>query len=344
MAKNDKKKQQQQLDDAKNKGNQGGNDIKNSIIPVNQDAQNNLTNANNQAFADYHNIMDQYQNTKLTPFVPITANTYNADKVNYSRTPEFNEGLGYYRDFAKTGGLSGDDRYNLQARGISPIRSVYSNIENELTRQKALNGGYAPGLGAASVRLAREGSQQIADRVNDVNAQIAQMVQQGKMFGTQGFGNMSQRDLELMTQTALQNSAAENNARQFNSSSINNVNQFNSAGQLQNDANKLNLINGQANMYSATPGLSNTFANQVNSSFNQWLASQGLLNDVNQNAVNNQTTNSQIPSNFNTALGNIGQLTNIAGKVISPFLTGGVSNMLPNIAKPVSPYYTGPQL
>lgn len=342
MAKGDQKKVQQQTTQTRDLGNQQTNDlINNTILPKTQETQELSKTANTGAVNDYNNLMGDYKSMPTvqgpSPYIPITSNPVTAQTANYSRTPEFNEGLGNYRNFAQTGGLSGEDQNNIRERGISPIRSVYENTQNNINRQRSLAGGYSPNYNAVSSKLAREGSQQIADRTQDVNGQIAQMVQQGKMFGTQGFGNMSQRDLELATQTALQNAQQGNAVGMFNEGNRTNIEGMNREGVARgNDQNinafnaNLNKTNSMANLYSATPGLANTFANQFQNNVGDLLNAQGLRNGINQNAVNNQLNTAQIPSNFDTALGRVGSIANIGGKIAAPFIGGGGGLMTAN--------------
>lgn len=94
--------------------------------------------------------------------------------------------MGQYGDFAKTGGFSPDDLANIRARSVSPTRGIYSQMQQGLQRQRSLQGGYSPGFATASSRLAREGSQQISDINRATEADIAQMVQRGKLAGIQG--------------------------------------------------------------------------------------------------------------------------------------------------------------
>lgn len=103
--------------------------------------------------------------------------------------------VGAAADMARTGGLSEADKANLRARAISPIRSVYSQGLQNVERQKALQGGYAPGFTTAMGRFNRQEGQATSDATTNAEAAIAQMVQQGKISGLglwgQGLGGMS---------------------------------------------------------------------------------------------------------------------------------------------------------
>ena len=94
--------------------------------------------------------------------------------------------MGQYQDFAKTGGYSGSDLGAIRSRALSPTRAVYGNALRNVNRQRSLQGGYSPGYGTLMSRFAREQGQGLSDAATNAEAQIAQMVNQGKQFGVQG--------------------------------------------------------------------------------------------------------------------------------------------------------------
>ena len=86
-------------------------------------------------------------------------------------TPEMKQNImGRYEDFANTGGYSPGNIADMRARAISPSRAIYANMQRNIDRQRALQGGYSPNYTAASAKLAREGSQEISDINQNVNA------------------------------------------------------------------------------------------------------------------------------------------------------------------------------
>lgn len=91
-----------------------------------------------------------------------------------------------FSEFAKTGGFSPTDLANIRARAVSPVRAVYSNAQREVNRQRSLQGGYSPGFGTLQARMAREQGQGVSDAATGAEANIAQMVQQGKLAGLHG--------------------------------------------------------------------------------------------------------------------------------------------------------------
>src|SRR5262249_11237528 len=53
-------------------------------------------------------------------------------------------------------------------------------------RQRSLQGGYSPGFNVLQARMAREQGQAASDAATNAEADIAQMVQQGKLAGLHG--------------------------------------------------------------------------------------------------------------------------------------------------------------
>lgn len=91
-----------------------------------------------------------------------------------------------YQDFAKTGGYSPDDIQNIRARAVSPLRSIYSSANQDIDRQRSLQGGYSPNYTASKAKMARELGSGIADASTNANAAIAEMQHAGKLQGLQG--------------------------------------------------------------------------------------------------------------------------------------------------------------
>lgn len=97
---------------------------------------------------------------------------------------------GQLQNFATTGGYTPQDIANIRARAVSPIRSVYSSARRDLDRQRSLQGGYQPGRATALGRFAREQGQATADATTNVEAALAQMINQGRRFGLSGMAGM----------------------------------------------------------------------------------------------------------------------------------------------------------
>jgi hypothetical protein len=98
--------------------------------------------------------------------------------------------MNQYQKWADTGGYSPEDLSNIRARGVAPIRSIYDSARQGMDRNRSLQGGYSPGYNAAMSRLAREQSQTASDASTNIEAQIAEMTNQGKRFGMGGMTSM----------------------------------------------------------------------------------------------------------------------------------------------------------
>ncbi len=63
----------------------------------------------------------------------------------------------------------------MRARALAPVRSVYMNAQRNLSRQRALQGGYAPGYGAQQLALSRGLSNDLSDTAINTEAEIGKM-------------------------------------------------------------------------------------------------------------------------------------------------------------------------
>jgi len=98
-----------------------------------------------------------------------------------------------FQDFAKTGGFSAADLANIRARAVSPVRAAYQNAQQQVNRQRSLQGGYSPGFGVLQARMQRTQGQGVSDAATNAEASIAEMVQQGKLSGLQGMAGTEGR-------------------------------------------------------------------------------------------------------------------------------------------------------
>lgn len=203
--------------------------------------------------------------------------------------------------FSQNGGFSPQDIQNIRARAEAPIRSEYSQAQDELARQKNLSGGYAPNAPAAAAKMARDQAYATSDAETNANAAIGQMVQQGKLYGLTGLSNIG----------------------------------------LQGVSQGLGGLSGASGLYGTTPGLTNTFGNQVLNSMGQTLSDQSMLNSLAGNRVNAQLGLSSVPGNFQSAMGNVGSALGLGGAI------AGMINPIANIfsSSPATgyttPFYSG---
>lgn len=159
-----------------------------------------------QQAGDYSSIMEGYKNL-----------------LNKGPSSTYTSAVSNLGDLATTGGISDADAANMRARGISPIRAAYATAQRNTDRQKGLQGGYSPNYGAVQAKLAREQSEQLAQGSTNVEAQIAEMRQRGRLSAAPGYAN--------------------------------------AAGQQDNSAQ--NALQGMTGLYGTTPALSSLYGNQA---------------------------------------------------------------------------------
>lgn len=254
-----------------------------------------------QQAEDYGGIMQGYKNltttaTNRTNNIPqvstqsYTPQTYRPQTItptqfNYQPSAQVGQSIGNLGELSKTGGYSGQDIADLRARGISPIRSVYANAEQDVDRQRALQGGFSPNYNAVKAKMAREMSEQIGQQVSNVNAGIAEKVAQNKIGLAPHYAAAAKAEsdtanqygksnADTLNQSGIFNANATNTAGQFNAGATNTGNQFNiqnasdvarlnEALRSGNTAQALAALGGQSSLYGTTPALSSLFGNQA---------------------------------------------------------------------------------
>jgi len=259
----------------------GPTPLEQEYAPQSQQMWNNYQNAVGTNTADYGRIMGGYQNWLSNLGGPTQ---FTNQSVSAERPPELGESYGYlreaipgYRDFAQTGGYSAQDIQELRARGVSPIRSAYSNTMQDMDRARVLGGGGgAPNYIAAASRAQRDLPGQMADALTGVNAQLADAIRQGKLAGLAGIsgigstmGGLSSAEAGRMLQAAMANQNADLQRQQLSEQSLQNLR-----------ASQLAGMSGQTSLYGTTPGMSSMFGSQ---------ALQAYQNRINLEGQRNQT-------------------------------------------------------
>jgi len=263
-------------------------------------AEQNMTQLGNQMYGnyndasarqtqDYGNIMKGYQDFSAGLGKPTK---FSFERVNAERPRELGEAYGYlreampgYRDFANTGGYSDKDVQELRARGISPIRASYGNTMMQLDRARALGGnGGAPNYIAAVSRAQRELPEQMAEAMTGVNAELANSIRQGKMFGLSGItqtgstmGGLADSEAGRMLQAALANQGADIQTQGMSEQSLQNMRQM-----------QLASLGGQANLFGTTPGMSNMFGNQALNAYQSGLGAENSRRGYGLDLLNTQ--------------------------------------------------------
>lgn len=266
-----------------------------NIVPTTAPNINPISNysaAVTQQAGDYDSIMQNYRTLfnapapqRYTGFTPLSYTPVSYTPASYSRGSAFNTAFNNAQNFVNTGGFSGSELDDIRARGISPIRSVYANAQQNLNRQRSLQGGYSPNYTATSAKMARELSNLLSDKVTDVNGMIAGLLQQGRLAGLSAQTPLAGQENSLLNQIAMQNASGANQTNQFNTANQTGVNQFNQTmpfqiyqanSQAEADAflRQLQATQGMQSLYGTTPALTSLFGNQALSA--EQLSSQAM--------------------------------------------------------------------
>lgn len=231
---------------------------------------------------------------------------------------------GGMEEFSKTGGYSKEDIANMRARSVSPIRAAYGNAERELQRGRSLQGGYSPNMAAAQVKMAREQGQSGADAMQNVEAGLAQMRNEGRRFGLTGMGNIEGQRLNADVDISKFNTGLDFQGQTYNADAMAQAQARNigagesAAGRASNASaanmsNRLDALQGARMMYGTTPGMSQTFGDQLNTSINQG-GSFGLGlygHDINAQAR---------PGQFDQTMGRAQNIATTIGTIANPIL------------------------
>lgn len=178
-------------------------------------------------------------------------------------------GLGVYDEFAKTGGYSDTDVANIKAQALSPISSIYGGLRNEMSRRRAVTGGYSPGFDASTRALSRDASRQITDTSLNANVGIRDRINAGRLQGTAGLVGAEQNLQGLKTGNQL---AGLNSASQIEMGLQDRINQYKLAGlsgqqataQALADVERANIANENAiNIANAQGGFEASRANAM---------------------------------------------------------------------------------
>lgn len=212
-----------------------------------------------------------------------------------------------YQKFADTGGFSPEDIQNIRARAVAPIRSIADNARQQIQRQAAIRGSaYSPNTTAALAKTARESEYAAGDTATNAEAAIAGLKNQGMLAG---LGGLSSTGLGINNQNLT-------NALGLRGQDLSSI--------LGAQSGQLGALGGMTGLYGATPGLTNTFGNQVLQSGAQGINVGGLQQNLMNSNLQGMLGMSNVPSTFQNVLGNIGQIGQIVGNGVSAFMpTGG---------------------
>ena len=95
-------------------------------------------------------------------------------------------GYGGYKELATTGGFTPESMERIRSKATAPIASMYGAAKDELSRSRALQGGYSPGFTASQDRITRRAAQGGAEAALNAEVGIEEQVRQGKQAGLAG--------------------------------------------------------------------------------------------------------------------------------------------------------------
>lgn len=317
MAKNDRKRVQNVINTQGDQSQRGLTRLNTNLERQNTDAYSRYQGSADQSERNYSDMMRRYQG--------INDQARNSFGDVYSRFSDLASGGGSlsldpkyagqldqaiagYQDFANTGGFSDQAIQDLRARAIAPTRAVYANAQQNIDRQRKLQGGYSPNYTAATAKLTRDSADSISGANERANAGIAEMQQRGRLSGLEGLSGVSL-------------------AQQSAKTAIDSINsQLRLAGMSgMSDAEKANLtaqlgaMSGMNSLYGTTPGQTSMYGSQLSNSNAQNLQGQGLQQALAQLLIGSQFNHSQLPSNFQQGLGNIGSILGLGGQAAGAF-------------------------
>jgi len=196
---------------------------------------------------------------------------------------------GLYGQFMQNGGFSPQQISAMQQQGEAGAKAAYQNAQNDAATSTALTGGYAPNAGAVQANLARGQAQALASADVNTNSQIAQMVQQGQLAGAAGMGGQQLAGLSGLTGA------------------------------------QLGALGGMTSAYGAQPGLTSVLGNQMLGASGQGLQGDALWNQISQMLISGQLGQSQVPSNSQQMMGNLGSMMNLGSAGAGALGGGGKS-------------------
>lgn len=217
-----------------------------------------------QSASDYDEIMRRYKDIidgGVSPEVTALAaqykelgrENYDPAQTKYERSPEMGDAIGNLGELSRTGGYDEAGKADLRERGVSPIRAVYKNAMQNITRQKALQGGYSPNYTAAMSKLTRGLSDRVSAGTRDVNAGIAQNVASNRVGIAGQYANTTSNETGMINNVNQQNADRADRAKSFNRG----AREFaigGLGGLYGNQQNtRFNAVEGMRSLYGTTP-------------------------------------------------------------------------------------------
>jgi len=185
-------------------------------------------------------------------------------------------GGGVYDEFAKTGGVSDQEASDLQSRGLSSVGSIFSGLRRQL--EQGNSQGYNPGYSAQKAAMARDQGRAITDAAVGTRLGIDDRRNAGRQWGAQG---MTSSEGALQSQLASNRLGAYGQA-QSGDLGLGNLD-LGYAGLNQN--RQSNALSGLASLYGARPGETSMYLENELAGLGQ-RGSLGQNNQAQRNAYN----------------------------------------------------------
>lgn len=251
-----------------------------------------------QGGQDYDDIMKRYRNIydrgptandndlKSLYGKMIDGPKYTPQTLKYNRGPELTGAFNNLSEYSRTGGISGAEEANIRARGVSPIRSVYANAQQNLSRNRALGSGYSPNFAASSAKMTRDLSENLANATTNVEAGIAQQRQQGRLQMAPQYADFANRETNAMGDIDKQN---EDN--RLRAAEMSRATQMQGIGGLaglygQQEDRELKALGGMSGMYSSAPGMAQLYGQQAATTRGLDQQDQQIANQSSSNLMN----------------------------------------------------------
>lgn len=245
--------------------------------------------ANETDYGDRVDIMNRYRNVADNGLGgDERGHTWGPSKISYN---DPFKSYGGYEEFSRTGGYSRDDITNMRSRGVSPIRAAYANAQREVGRQRSLQGGYSPNAVAAQVKMAREQGQAAADATQNVEAGLAEARNRGRLSGLGGMSGIETSRLGADLDVAKFNANAQMAADAANAATANSL-------AAEGRGARLGALQGMTQLYGTTPGMSETFGNQL-------LSAVGQGGTFGQQMLQNQIAGQALPGAYEQTMNRI---------------------------------------
>ena len=239
-------------------------------------------------------------------------------------------GNGMFDEYAKTGGYTDKNLADIKAQAISPIGSFATGARDELARRQAVQGGYGPGMDAASRAIRRDAARGITDASLNANVMLKDRVNQGRQWGISGLAGAEAGLATLQTGNRLAALGGETNA----GSSISQASAADRANELavqqfnamaQNSTDQFNTGNTIGGMYAGMGGLQGLYnmdnANQQ-TEYDRGINIANAENAARGNYLGTQTQTAVQPGWGGNLVGALGAAGGIASQFFAPGMSG----------------------